>query len=75
MEACRMSDKIAISLSGIKPSKIAVAKNNEIWLNFDQFNPESSIPGMHLLSDVPEILEMQQTKVESAFLALSEKPF
>ena len=70
-----MSNEPAISSNGIKPTQNSIAKSHEIWLNSDRFTPESSTQDMHFLSDAPEILELHQTKVESARLVLSEKTF
>ena len=61
-----MSNELTILSNDIKSFQIGVAKNDEIWLNSDRFIPESSIQDMRLLSDVPEVLEMHQTKVEPA---------
>jgi hypothetical protein len=66
MEACRMSNGIRTSSNDAKPFKIGIAKHHEIRLNSGCFIPESSIKDIHLWSDVPEVLEMYQTKVEPA---------
>lgn len=61
-----MINGIKISSNDAKLFKIGVAKNHKIRLNSGCFIPESSIKDIHLWSDVPEVLEMYQTKVEPA---------
>ena len=70
-----MSNEMTIQTNDIEPFQIGVAKNHEICLNSDRFTPESPIQDIHLLSEVPEVLELHQAKVETARLAFSEKPF
>ena len=70
-----MSDEMTISPNDIKPCRIGVAKNKEIWLNSVRSIPESSIQDLELSSDVSEFGKIHKTKVESARLTLSEKPF
>jgi len=66
--------KLTISSRGLKPVRIGIAKIHKILLYSDRFIPESPMKYIYLLSDVPEVLEMYQTKVGSARLDLSEKP-